>query len=244
MKILNRLAERNRTLGAHRPILIACLGDSVTHGCFELEAISTQQIAPYYRAWDAYSMKLQRRLSEIYPMAMPTVLNAGVAGENIAMISARAERDVLSFHPDLVILEICLNDAGSGLGDPLKSFAEKAGELMDKILASGAELILLTPNSMCYHVPKQAPKTDNWPEFYKNVAEVQSGGVMSAYVQAARDEANKRNVPIADAYARWELMEKQGVDTTSLLANRVNHPVPEMHDLFVEEIIRTMQLSD
>ena len=36
MKIASRLGSRNGDARAHRPVLIACLGDSVTHGCFEV----------------------------------------------------------------------------------------------------------------------------------------------------------------------------------------------------------------
>jgi len=243
MRITERLAERSRDTRGNRPVLIACLGDSVTHGWFELEDISTQQIGPLCRAWDAMPMKLQRRLSEIYPAAVPTVLNAGVGGDNIAMMAARADRDVLSFKPDLVILEVCLNDAHAGRGAPLRAFAEKVGALMDRILESGAELMLLTPNMMCSRLHPQAPQSESWREYFEATVRVQTEGVMSAYVQAARDEAKKRSVPIADAYARWERMERQGVDITSLLANRINHPVAEMHDLFVEEIVRTIQMA-
>ncbi|MEE1200403.1 MAG: hypothetical protein U0L09_07110 [Christensenellales bacterium] len=36
MRILERIAERNEDPGGQPPVLIAFLGDSVTHGCFEL----------------------------------------------------------------------------------------------------------------------------------------------------------------------------------------------------------------
>ena len=36
MRITERLSARNNNSGQNRPVLIACLGDSVTHGCFEL----------------------------------------------------------------------------------------------------------------------------------------------------------------------------------------------------------------
>ena len=36
MKITQRLTARSRSAGDNRPVLIVCLGDSVTHGCFEV----------------------------------------------------------------------------------------------------------------------------------------------------------------------------------------------------------------
>ena len=36
MKITQRLTARSRSANDNRPVLIVCLGDSVTHGAFEL----------------------------------------------------------------------------------------------------------------------------------------------------------------------------------------------------------------
>ena len=67
MKIIERLAARNSNPRAHRPVLIACLGDSVTHGCFELDIPENRLDQPSCRPWEGYPMKLQRKLSELYP---------------------------------------------------------------------------------------------------------------------------------------------------------------------------------
>lgn len=243
MKIMNRLLARSRNASANRPVLIACLGDSVTHCGFELDMPENRWQEPTCRPWDGFPMKLQQRLTRLYPLAAPTVLNAGVGGDAAAQMDARLERDVLSFRPDLVILEVGLNDClGSETDDPAP-FGQAVGALMDRILASGAELMLLTPNAMCARMHENVPKEDSWHQLYARAVQKQVGGAMTAFVDAARAEAARRNVPVADAYARWEAMRLQGVDTTSLLANRINHPKPEMHDLFVEEIIRTMQMA-
>lgn len=240
MKISERLNLRNRAPGANRPVLIVCLGDSVTHGCFELEEQCAGRPTPLCRPWQTVAMKLQRRLSGLYPFAAPTVLNAGVGGDNIEGMLNRLERDVLSFQPDLVILEAGLNDCCDGQLSP-EAFGERVGVLMDRVLQSGAGMLLLTPNAMCSRVHENIAGMERWTEFVNRVVELQNGGVMSAYVEAERQAARRRGVPVADAYARWMQMERQGVDTTSLLANCINHPTEEMHDLFVEEILRAMQ---
>jgi len=240
MKITERFNARGRNPGQHRPVLIVCLGDSVTHGCFELEIPQRELQQPGCRPWEAYPAKLQRRLTELYPYAAPTVLNAGVGGDAVAQMAERLDRDVLSFHPDLVILELCLNDClGSTTDDPAE-FARQVGTLMDRILESGAELMLLTPNAMCARMHPNVPHEDGWRQLFARAVAKQTGGTMTAFVEAARAQARKRGVPIADAYERWEQLRRCGVDTTSLLANQINHPNPEMHDLFVEEIIREL----
>lgn len=244
MKIMERMSARAKDTGGNRPILIVCLGDSVTHGCFELPEISTQLLESSCRPWEGFPMKLQRKLTELYPLAAPTVLNAGVGGDNADQMSKRLDRDVLAFQPDLVVLEVGLNDCpGYQSETDVARFGEQTGKIMDRILASGAEMILLTPNAMCARLHEQAPKDEAWRGFYERVVQLQTGGVMTQYVDEAKRQAQLRGVPVADAYARWESMRSQGVDTTSLLANRVNHPMPQMHDLFVEEIVRAMQLN-
>ena len=240
MQITKRLTARHSNAGQHRPVLIACLGDRVNHGCFELDLPGRSLPHPSCRPWEGYPMKLQRRLTELYPAAAPTVLNAGVGGDGIAQMAERLDRDVLSFHPDLVILEVCLNDClGSETDDPAP-FSAATGALMDRILASGAELILLTPNAMCARMHENVPAEDSWRQLYARAVSKQVNGVMTAFVDAARAEARKRDIPVADAYARWEQLRRAGVDTTSLLANQINHPTPAMHDLFVEEILSTL----
>ena len=87
---------------------------------------------------------------------------------------------------------------------------------------------------------KSIPSSPEWRQLFARAVQKQVGGVMTAYVSAARAEAEKRGVPVADAYARWEQMRAAGVDVTCHLANHINHPTPEMHDLFVEEILRTL----
>ena len=36
MRITQRIAERNRDYYDKKPVTIVCLGDSVTHGCFDV----------------------------------------------------------------------------------------------------------------------------------------------------------------------------------------------------------------
>ena len=42
--------------------------------------------------------------------------------------------------------------------------------------------------------------------------------------------------PLADVYAEWKQREADGVDTTALLSNGMNHPTPEMHRLFADKL--------
>ena len=108
--------------------------------------------------------------------------------------------------------------------------------IFDKVLATGAECMLLTPNRMCAYVPAGIHK-EELRAIAKKCTHTQNDGILTRYVEAAKAEAQARHMPVADAYAKWQAMDRCGVDTTAMLANDINHPIPEMHELFVEVIL-------
>lgn len=238
MKTVIRLAARNESVRSERPVVIACLGDSVTHGCFDLFVDAKDQFIPHHMPDQGYVAKLGRKLNELFPVAAVTMLNAGISGDGSAGGLQRLERDVLSFHPDLVIVNFALNDSMGGEAG-VEKYAANMREIFRQILSSGAEALLLTPNFMCSYVPHTVVGA-NLTKIAQEAAKVQNEGILTKYVEAARAAAAELNVPVADAYRRWEKMKEAGVDTTLLLSNGINHPTVEMHDLFVEEIMRTV----
>lgn len=239
MKTAERIKERQEKQNT-RPILIACLGDSVTHGVFELEWYNDPdgklKFNCFCRPWLGYTALLQRELQEKYPFAAVTVYNAGVNGDGTVGALARLERDVLSRNPDLVTVNLGLNDCNRGIKH-VGEYAQNMGMIFDKILASGAEVMLVTPNHMCAYHAKNLPDTEQLRAFTKGFIEKQVSGTLDTYVEAARNEARKRNIPIADTYALWDEMKAKGIDTTALLANGINHPYSEQHELFKKVIM-------
>lgn len=238
MQFLRKLAARNEHAEAVAPVVIACLGDSVTHGCFDLLVEPDGSFTPHFMAEQGYAAKLIRRLNALYPAGNVSLLNAGISGDGSAGGLSRVERDALCRKPDLVIVNFALNDAMNP--DPDRNipvYARNMREIFEKILASGAEALLLTPNFMCSYVPYLV-QGERLRGVAAQAARVQNEGVLARYVEAARRVAQEMNVPVADAYRRWEQMAGMGVDTTALLSNGINHPTAEMHDIFVEEIMR------
>ena len=45
---------------------------------------------------------------------------------------------------------------------------------------------------------------------------------------------------VCDCYAKWKLLSQNGVDTTALLANGINHPSREMAWMFAYSLLETM----
>lgn len=66
-------------------------------------------------------------------------------------------------------------------------------------------------------------------------AQLQNGGTMDRYMQAAVAVAHACGASVCDCYAEWKRMSETR-DVTELLANRINHPIPEMHALFADAL--------
>lgn len=237
MKVTQKIAARPNARKETRPAVIVCLGDSVTHGCFEMMTLPNGGWETTFRPYEGYAAKLQRRLNELYPAAAPCVMNAGISGDNAGGGLARLDRDVLSLQPDLVIVNFGLNDScNKDVEGGLKAYRANLSAIFDKVIASGAECMLLTPNRMCSYVSGELTNED-LRRVAADVAKTQNEGILPRYLDEARAAAAERNMPIADAYAKWDAMERCGVDTTALLANHINHPVEKLHELFVDVIL-------
>jgi lysophospholipase L1-like esterase len=208
----------------------------VTHGCFELKLDDKGGFEPVYYADKCYVAGIRRRLNELFPAAAVSVLNAGISGDGSAGGLQRLERDVLAFRPDLVTVNFGLNDSTGG-PDGVEAYKNNMREIFRRILDSGAEAMLVTPSFMCSYVPALV-EGEGLRAFAKVAAGIQNDGVLAMYVEAAREAAREMGVPIADTYKRWEQLRDAGVDTTALLSNGINHPNFELHELFVEEIMK------
>ena len=53
--------------------------------------------------------------------------------------------------------------------------------------------------------------------------------------------AAELGVAVADAYAKWKALEAEGMDVTENLANYINHPSRELHQLFADALFETLQ---
>ena len=233
---MKKIADRCKCEGKTAPVSIACIGDSITHGCFEVGVNRNGTLKITFEPDQAYPYRLKRRLERLYPAAAVNILNAGVSGETAQDGLARLERDALSHNPDLVIVAFCLNDAMcEDVESGLKAYTEALEEMIRRIAAAGCDCIVQTPNHMCSYVASDL-QDPLLIEIAERAAHVQRDGVLDRFVCAARKAAARQGVPVADAYAMWDRMKACGVDTTVLLSNSINHPAREEHEIFVNGI--------
>ncbi len=236
MKFMQKLAKRGNDFFNQPAVMFACLGDSVTHGCFEVYTNHLGNIDTRFRPEEGYVSKLRARLNTYCPSAAVSMINAGISGDNATNAATRLERDVLCHHPDLVTVCFGLNDSmNPDVEGGLKQYRESLTKIATDVLASGAECILITPSPMCKYVAGEVPE-GILRDVATEAAKVQNEGILARYVEVIREVGKALNIPVADTYATWEAMAEAGIDTTALLSNNINHPIAEAHELFVEAI--------
>ncbi len=238
MKLVHRLRACAQSPGKFRPILLGFLGDSVTQGCFELYKTGENAIETEFRSGCAYHAHLKRMLEGLYPNVPINILNAGISGDNAPSGLVRLDRDILPFAPDLVVVCFGLNDAMAG-PQGLDRYGQALEGIFRKLRAAGIETIFLTPNMMATRVT-QEEQDPFIRSILADIAQVQNGGTLDAYMDRARAVCAAQGVPVCDCYRRWKRLWENGVDITRLLSNRANHPSEAMHWLFAGELLETI----
>lgn len=213
--------------------VIACFGDSVTHGAFE--SVEGQVAGCAFDFEAVYHNRLRKRLLEINPWLPVSIINAGVAGDHAKASLARLDRDVISHHPHLCVVNFCLNDVTVlSLEDYLASMRE----IFTRLREAGIPPILMTSNMLnTYRHPDTVAK---FYDFAAVTAELQNNGSVDRFVNAIRALAHEMGVTVADTYAKWEAMRDAGEDITLCLDNLINHPKRELHQLFADAIFEVL----
>ena len=223
MEILRKIATNKH----NPPTTIAFLGDSVTQGCFRT----------HYDGDAAYHHLLKKKLEMICPGAVINIINAGIRGTAASFGVERLHRDVISKSPDLCVVCFGLNDV-SGLEKGLQLYIDSLSAIFEKLKAFGCEVIFMTPNMINTYVNPNV--LERYIEFSGKSMKWQNDGMMDKYMETAIAVAKKYDVPVCDVYSKWKKLYNHGIDTDLLLAEGVNHPIREMHELFASSLLDTM----
>ena len=238
MEIIKKIYNREQDHYNADPVAIAFLGDSVTHGAFEI--INFKDVEGWETVHDyssAYSSRFREMIHLLYPKSQVTIINAGIAGDNAEKGLARLNKDVLQYKPDLVVVSFGLNDTGTLQKDV---YVQRIKEILLKIKATGAEAIFLTENYMCTKESFKLHHSKILSDVAKGCCVTQNEGCLKAYFDAVKEMCAEIGVPVCDIYAAWEAMEKGGVDTTNLLSNFIDHPIRQLHYYTAVKLLETM----
>lgn len=222
MRINDKINMDKDALMQYGPITIVAFGDSVTHGA------SASGVMDYE---NVYWNRLRKKIYAVRDYVPVNIINAGIGGTRAADSVKRMDAQVFAHNPDLVIICFGLNDVNADLEDYLSALRI----MFQKCIDRNIDAIFLTPNMLNTYVA-----VDTSPihiEYAAKTAQYQNEGRMDKYIYSAIDLAREMGIPVCDCYSQWKkLAETQ--DTTLLLANRINHPVSAMHELFAENLFR------
>ncbi len=220
MKITEKINMEWDGLVKNGPITIVAFGDSVTHGAVAFKEFNYETV---------YWNRLKKKILEVRDYVPVNVINAGIGGITAKMSLERMDSQVLVHNPDLIIICFGLNDVNF----PFEEYMDSLRIMFQKGKNSGADVIFMTPNMLNTYVAEDT--ADVHISIAEGTAKKQNDGTMDFYMESAINLAKEMGITVCDCYGKWKELSKTQ-DTTKLLANRINHPVKEMHELFAQSL--------
>ena len=206
------------------PLTIVAFGDSITHGAVGEGEIDYESV---------YWNRLRKKILNIRNYVPINVINAGIGGISANGSLARLEKQVLRYHPDLIIICFGLNDVNG----ELSTFLSALKIIFEKCKSCGATVVYMTPNMLNTYVAEDTPQKHL--EYAKKTADMQISGKMDLFIDSAIKLAKEMEILVCNCYHEWKELS-QTKDTTLLLANRINHPIREMHELFAQMLFNCL----
>lgn len=224
MKIKEKINMDYAGLVKNGPINIVVFGDSVTHGAvgpgeFDFETV--------------YWNRLRKKIIGVRNYVPVNVINAGIGGITAKNSLERMDKQVFSHEPDLVIICFGLNDVNNSLEDYLGPLEI----IFKRCIEKGIDVIFMTPNMLNTYVAEGTAECHI--EYAHKTADMQNSGRFDKYIYSAVELANRLGVTVCDCYSMWKKLAETE-DITLLLANRINHPTREMHELFADALFKTI----
>ena len=224
MKITEKINFDANQLHEYGPINIVILGDSVSHGMVAPGEIDYETV---------YWERLRKKILAVRNYTPVNVINVAIGGSSAVRAIPRLDSQVLCHNPDLVIVCFGLNDVNGELDEYLGSLKV----IFSRCLDAGLDTIFMTPNMLNTHFAEGTP--EQYIEYAHKTADMQNGGRMDLYIESAVKLAKEMGVTVCDCYAEWKKISETE-DVTMLLANRINHPTKEMHELFAQKLFETI----
>jgi len=237
MNVVNKIIAKKNNL-REKPVTIAFFGDSVTQGCFECYRQNESSIETVFDYKNAFATRVHELLNLLFPSVQINIINSGISGDRASNAVNRVEQDILTYSPDLCVVSFGLNDSGAGLSH-LTEYAVNIFSIVEKLTHNGVETIFLTQNSMNTYVSCHL-KDNMLVDIAKEKMLIQNSGILTQYMVAGKNAAKQAGAVICDLSIVWQKLLDSGVDTTELLANRINHPIREFHYYMAIKLIETM----
>ena len=194
----------------NRTIHVVFHGHSVPAGYWHDHEVHTLESYPHI---------VLKKLKEQYPYAVINVIITAIGGENSWQGQKRFKKEVLSHHPDVLLLDYALNDRSIGL-EKAKTAWEK---MIQKALRQGIKIILLTPS------PDQ------------RVDILAPGNPLALHAEQIRALAGKYHIGLADPLAQFQKLLEEGKALKDYMSH-VNHPNAKGHEIIAQEVMQWFSL--
>jgi lysophospholipase L1-like esterase len=131
MRFKVRLPNTASAIRSGKPLVIVAIGSSSTQGVGASDSAHT------------YPALLAEDLRRRWPQLAVTVINKGVGGEMAFQMLARFDRDVLPYHPQLVIWQTGSNQALRSMD--IDGYAGTIREGISRLKAAEIDVVLMDP---------------------------------------------------------------------------------------------------
>jgi len=126
-----KLSNTARAVRSRNPLDIVAIGSSSTAGVGASDPAHT------------YPARLAEELQERWPQVAVNVINKGIGGELAQQMLTRFQRDVLPYHPQLVIWQTGSNQLLKS--ENVEGYAETLREGISRLKAAEADVVLMDP---------------------------------------------------------------------------------------------------
>lgn len=203
--------ERIRQLlRADEPVKWLFYGDSITHG------------ALHTFGWRDYVELFAERVRFEMARATDVVINTAISGDNTRGLLGGFDWRVKQFEPHVAFIMIGMNDSTDTNDISLAEFEANLYELVERLGALGTMPVLQTT---CPILPGAAP--DREPHLPK-------------YMDAIRDVAASRELPLIDHTAHW----LEHPDSSDYWMSRDVHPNEFGHRVFARLLFGELDIDD
>ena len=223
MKAKEKIFLDHKGFCENGPVNIVILGDSVSQGSI-IDNCDYESV---------YWNRLKKKLNALNDQIPVNMICSAIGGTTAYFALKRLENCVFNHNPDLIIVCFGLNDVNGSKEEYLTSLKT----IFEESIKRNLDVIFMTPNMLNTYVAEDT--AENLKGYAQVTAEIQNSGRMDDYIFSAIALASEMGASVCDCYSEWKkLSEKE--DTTILLANRINHPIREMHQLFADKLYETI----
>ncbi len=173
------------------------------------------------------------------------VINAGLGSDTTVSARARFDRDVLAHDPDLVIIQLGLNDAAIDVWKdateprvPIEEYERNLEYFVEALKGRGTKVILMTPNPLrwteklkgLYGKPPYNPEDPDGFNF-----------LLQEYAERVRRVAARHDVPLVDTYRVFQQFgEVEGQSVDDLLLDGM-HPNDRGHEIEADLLLKRIR---